>query len=149
MELEAGRSVILHKHAFLAAEKSATLDVFFNKKVGAGLFGGEGLHPSEVDRPGVVFAELDGDAVEYNLKAGEVMKIEPGHIAMFEDTVSFDFTMVKGITNMLFGGEGLFSRLADRSRAHLAALDDREQDRRAPDVAPAARQERIAARNSR
>jgi uncharacterized protein (AIM24 family) len=56
----------------------------------------------------MVFAELDGDAVEYNLKPGEVLKVEPGHIAMFEGTVSFDIQMVKGIANILFGGEGLF-----------------------------------------
>ena len=53
-------------------------------------------------------AELDGDAVEYNLKAGETMKVEPGHVAMFEETVTFDTAMISGITNMLFGGEGLF-----------------------------------------
>jgi len=108
VELDAGQSVILHKHAFLAAEKTATLDIFFNKKLGAGLFGGEGFILQKLTGPGMVFAELDGDAIEYNLKPGEKMKIEPGHIAMFEETVSFDTEMISGITNMLFGGEGLF-----------------------------------------
>ena len=108
IELDAGQSVVMHKHAFLCAEKSVTLDVFFTKKLGAGMFGGEGFILQKLTGPGMVFAELDGDAVEYQLKPGEVLKVEPGHIAMFEGTVAFDIQMVKGIANILFGGEGLF-----------------------------------------
>lgn len=107
-ELEAGQSVIMHKHAFLCAEKSVTLDMFFTRKLGTGLFGGEGFILQKLTGPGMVWAELDGDAVEYHLKPGEVMKVEPGHIAMFEASVSFDITMIKGMTNIIFGGEGLF-----------------------------------------
>jgi len=108
IELDAGQSIIMHKHAFLCAEKSASLDVFFTRKLGAGFFGGEGFILQKLTGPGIVFAELDGDAVEYNLKAGEVMKVEPGHVAMFEASVAFDIQMIKGIANILAGGEGLF-----------------------------------------
>ena len=108
VELDAGQSVIMHKHAFLCAEKSVGLDVFFSRKLGAGFFGGEGFILQKLTGPGVTFTELDGDAVEYNLKAGEVMKVEPGHVAMFEASVAFDIQMVKGIANILAGGEGLF-----------------------------------------
>jgi len=108
IELDAGQSVILHKHAFLCAEKSATLDVFFTRKLGAGMFGGEGFILQKLTGPGIIFAELDGDAIEYNLKPGEVMKVEPGHVAMFEGSVTFDIQMIKGMTNILLGGEGLF-----------------------------------------
>jgi uncharacterized protein (TIGR00266 family) len=108
IELEAGQSVVMHKHAFLCAEKSVTLDVFFTKKIGAGMFGGEGFILQKLTGPGMVFAELDGDAVEYHLKPGETLKVEPGHIAMFEASATFDIQMVKGIANILFGGEGLF-----------------------------------------
>jgi uncharacterized protein (TIGR00266 family) len=108
IELDAGQSVIMHKHAFLCAEKSATLDVAFTRRLGAGLVGGEGFVLQKLTGPGMVFAELDGDAIEYHLAAGQVMSVEPGHVAMFEASVTFDITMVKGITNMLFGGEGLF-----------------------------------------
>jgi uncharacterized protein (TIGR00266 family) len=108
VELDAGQSVILHKHAFLCAEKKVTLDVFFTRKLGAGMFGGEGFILQKLTGPGIVFAELDGDAVEYNLKSGEIMKVEPGHVAMFEATVSFDIQMIKGMSNILLGGEGLF-----------------------------------------
>lgn len=108
VELDAGQTVIMHKHAFLCAEKSVTLDVFFTRKLGAGMFGGEGFILQKLTGPGITFAELDGDAVEYHLQPGEVMKVEPGHVAMFESTVSFDIQMVKGIANILLGGEGLF-----------------------------------------
>ena len=108
IELDAGQSVIMHKHAFLAAEKSVGLDVFFTRKLGAGFFGGEGFILQKLTGPGIAYAELDGDAVEYQLKAGEVMRVEPGHVAMFEASVAFDIQMVKGIANILAGGEGLF-----------------------------------------
>ncbi len=108
IELEAGQTVIMHKHAFLCAEKSVTLDVFFTRKLGAGLFGGEGFILQKLTGPGTVFAELDGDAVEYHLQPGQVMKVEPGHVAMFESTVAFDIQMIQGMTNILLGGAGLF-----------------------------------------
>ena len=108
IELAAGQTVVLHKHAFLCAEKTSPLDVFFTRKLGTGLFAGEGFILQKLSGPGMVFAELDGDAVEYHLKPGEIMKVEPGHVAMFEGTVTFDIEMIKGMTNILMGGEGLF-----------------------------------------
>lgn len=107
-DLDAGQSVIMHRHAFICAEKSVALDIFFTKKLGAGMFGGEGFVLQKLTGPGMVFAELDGDAIEYHLQPGQVMKVEPGHVAMFEASVTFDITMIKGMTNILFGGEGLF-----------------------------------------
>jgi uncharacterized protein (AIM24 family) len=98
----------MHKHAFMCAEKSVTLDISFTKKFGVGLVGGEGFILQKVTGPGLAFAELDGDPVEYRLKADETMKVEPGHIAMFEPSVTFDITRIKGIKNMIFGGEGIF-----------------------------------------
>ncbi len=108
IELEAGQSIILHKHAFLCAEKSVTLDVFFTRKFSAGLFGGEGFVLQKLTGPGMAFAELDGDAVEYHLEPNQIMRVEHGHLAMFESSVTFDVEMIKGVTNILFGGEGLF-----------------------------------------
>jgi uncharacterized protein (AIM24 family) len=72
------------------------------------MFGGEGFILQKLTGPGMVFAELDGDAVEYNLKQGETMKVEPGHVAMFEGTVAFDVQAIKGMANVLLGGAGLF-----------------------------------------
>lgn len=108
IELEPGKSIIMHRHAFMCAEKSAALDVYFTRKLGTGMFAGEGFILQKLTGPGMVFAELDGDAVEYHLQSNQLMKVEPGHVAMFEDTVTFDIEMVKGMTNILFGGQGLF-----------------------------------------
>jgi len=108
IDLDPGQSVIMHKHAFVCAEKSVGLDTFFSRKLGAGLFGGEGFILQKLTGPGIVFAELDGDAVEYHLAAGQAMQVEPGHVAMFDSTVAFDVQMVKGVKNILLGGEGLF-----------------------------------------
>ncbi|HEX7975590.1 MAG TPA: TIGR00266 family protein [Anaerolineales bacterium] len=107
-ELDAGQSVIMHRHAFICAEKSVQLDIFFTRKFGAGLFGGEGFILQKLTGPGMVFAELDGDAIEYHLQPNQLMRIEHGHVAMFEATVAFDVEMIKGMTNILLGGEGLF-----------------------------------------
>lgn len=108
IDLDPGKSVIMQKHAFLCAEKSVALDVFFTRKLGTGMFGGEGFVLQKLTGPGLTFAELDGDAVEYYLQPNQIMKVEQGHVAMFEDTVTFDIEMIKGMSNILFGGEGLF-----------------------------------------
>ncbi|MES2300104.1 MAG: TIGR00266 family protein [Pseudomonadota bacterium] len=107
-DLDPQQSIMMHKHAFVCAEKSVSLDIAFTKKLGAGLFGGNGFILQRLTGPGMVFAELDGDAIEYHLKPGETMRVEPGHVAMFESSVSFDTQMIRGLTNILVGGEGLF-----------------------------------------
>jgi uncharacterized protein (TIGR00266 family) len=138
IELDAGQSIIMHKHTFLCAEKSVTLDIFFTRKLGAGLFGGEGFILQKLSGPGMAFGELDGDAVEYHLKAGEVMKVEPGHVAMFESTVSFDIEMIKGMTNILAGGAGLFlAKLSGPGRIWLHSMTVSKMAHRLVEFMPA------------
>ena len=107
IELEAGQSVIMHKHVLCARR---ALRWIYSSHVNWELvfFRGEGFILQKLTGPGMTFAELDGDAVEYILKPGELMKVEPGHVAMFEGSVSFDIQMIKGIVNVLAGGEGVF-----------------------------------------
>lgn len=102
------QSLIAQKDAFLVAEKSVNMTISFRRKLGSGLFGGEGFILQKFDGPGTVFAALDGEVVEYTLNAGERLKVDTGHVAMFEPSVSYDIEMVKGFKNILFGGEGLF-----------------------------------------
>ncbi len=106
--LNPGQSIIMQKHTFLVAEKSVELAVAFNRKIGSGFFGGEGFILQSFTGPGLCFAELDGEIVEYTLNPGQTMRVHAGHVAMFEPTVSFDIQMIRGFTNILFGGEGLF-----------------------------------------
>jgi len=107
-ELGQGQSLICQKDAFMAAQEGVQLQMHFRKRLGTGLFGGQGFILQKVTGPGVVFLEIAGDVREYDLQPGEVMKVDPGHIALYEPTVDYDLTTVKGITNILFSGEGLF-----------------------------------------
>lgn len=106
--LKAGESIIAQKDSFLAAESTVDLKVFFKKKFSAGLFGGEGFILQEITGPGHVFLELDGYIEEYELDHKELLKVDTGHVALFEPSVSFDIVTVKGMKNIFFGGEGLF-----------------------------------------
>jgi uncharacterized protein (TIGR00266 family) len=136
-DLTAGESLVMHKHAFMCAEKSVKLDISFTRKLGAGLVGGEGFILQRVTGPGIVFAELDGDPVEYRLQPGETMKVEPGHIAMFEPTVTFDITRIRGIKNMLFGGEGIFlGTLTGPGRIWLHSMTVHQMAHRIGEVLP-------------
>ena len=102
------RGFTIQKGAFLAAESSVELKTIFNKKMGTGFFGGEGFILQELRGRGTAFLEIDGDAIEMNLAPGEVIKIDTGNLVGFEDSVKYEVEFVKGIGNVLFGGEGLF-----------------------------------------
>jgi uncharacterized protein (TIGR00266 family) len=107
-QLAEGESVICQKDAFMVAAESCKLEAHFQKKLGAGLFGGEGFILQKVTGPGLAFFEIAGEVIEKQLGEGEVLKVNPGYIAMFDPTVKYDIERVKGVKNMLFGGEGLF-----------------------------------------
>ncbi len=106
--LKDGQSLICQKDAFMAAQSSVKLEMHFRKRLGAGLFGGEGFILQRITGPGVAFVELAGEISEYTLEVGQELLVDPGHVGVLEPSVDFDITMVKGITNVLFGGEGLF-----------------------------------------
>jgi len=106
--LQAGHSMIAQKDAFMCAEDDVQLEMHFRKRLGTGLFGGEGFILQKLTGPGLAFVEIAGEVQQYELQAGQTMKIDPGHIAMYEPTVDYDIQMVKGVSNVLFGGEGLF-----------------------------------------
>ncbi|MDN5312576.1 MAG: hypothetical protein PWQ68_1549 [Thermoanaerobacteraceae bacterium] len=98
IQLNTGQSIICQKKAFLCAERTVKLEIFLKKKLGAGLFGGEGFILERVTGPGLCFVEMDGEVVEYNLDPAARMKVDTGHVAMFEPTVDFDIEMIKGFT---------------------------------------------------
>ena len=104
-----GKSVVVQKGSFLAMDEGVKLDIFFQKKIGSGLFGGEGFIMNKLSGNGKALIEIDGGAVEYDLAPGEKMTIDTGYLVMCDDTVSIDIVMIKGIGNVLFGGEGLFN----------------------------------------
>ena len=109
LEISAGRSMIVQKSAFLAAEEGVNLSIHFQKKIAAGLFGGEGFIMQKLSGRGTAFVEIDGDLIEYALQPGQKIIVDTGNVAGFESTVQMDIQTVSGAKNMLFGGEGIFN----------------------------------------
>lgn len=108
-QISPGNEIVLQKRAFLASEQSVTLSTFFNKKIGSGLFGGEGFIMQRLSGQGMAFAELDGHVVVYDLAAGQQLVVDTGHLAAMTASCSIDVQTVPGMKNMLFGGEGFFN----------------------------------------
>ena len=116
-------SRICQKDAFMVAEDSVSLEIHFRRKLGSGLFGGEGFILQKITGPGLAWVEIAGEVREYALQPGETMQVDPGHIAMYEPSVNYDIQRVKGVKNMLFGGEGLFlASLTGPGRIWLQSL---------------------------
>lgn len=108
-EIAPGKEMIVQKSAFLASESTVQLSVFFQKKAGAGFFGGEGFIMQKLSGRGTAFVEIDGYAVEYDLAAGQSMIVDTGYLAAMDSTCSIEIVSVPGVKNMLFGGEGIFN----------------------------------------
>ena len=106
-QLAPGESVICQKKSFLCATEGTQLSIFFRKKVGAGLLGGEGFIMQKVTGPGMAFFEIDGYCKEYTLAPGEEIVCDTGVVAMMEETCKMDVRMVGSLKNAVFGGEGL------------------------------------------
>ena len=111
VEIRPGHDMILQKKAFLASEIGVELSTHFNKKLSTGLFGGEGFIMQRLSGNGVAFAEIDGDLVEYELKAGEQLIVDTGNVAGFTSDVKMEIREVPGLKNKFLGGEGLFNTL--------------------------------------
>ncbi|MGN0252399.1 MAG: TIGR00266 family protein [Oliverpabstia sp.] len=108
-EISPGNEMIFQKSAFLAGESSINISVFFNKKLGSGIFGGEGFIMQKISGNGIVFAEFDGHVVEYDLAAGQQIVVDTGYLAAMSSSCKMDIQSVPGVKNMLFGGEGIFN----------------------------------------
>lgn len=109
VEIGPGKEMILQKSAFLAAEKGVQLSTHFNKKASVGIFGGEGFIMQRLSGQGTAFVEIDGELVEYELKAGQSIVVDTGNVAGFEPGVSIEIQQVAGLKNKLLGGEGFFN----------------------------------------
>lgn len=110
-EISAGHELIVQKSGFLASEAGVQLSVFFQKKLGAGFFGGEGFIMQKLSGHGTVFTEFDGFVMEYDLAAGQSIVVDTGYLAAMDATCSMDIQTVPGVKNMVFGGEGLFNTI--------------------------------------
>lgn len=123
IEIPAGHSYMIHKHGFLCATEGAQLSIGFQKGLGSGLFGGDGFILQRLAGPCTAFVELGGECVTYDLRPGESLVVHPGHVGMFQETVNFDITFIRGIRNALFGGDGLFlARLTGPGKVWLQSM---------------------------
>jgi uncharacterized protein (TIGR00266 family) len=143
VEVANGREYLIHRHGFLCATAGIQLGVGFQQSLGAGIFGGSGFLLQRVAGFGTAWIELSGELVLKNLAPGEVLLVHPGHVGAFQASVGFQITMVPGIKNMIFGGDGIFlavltgpgsiwlqtlpiSRLAHQISEYLPSVDRRQ-----------------------
>ncbi len=109
IQISPTRNIIAQKTGFLASEITVNFEVFLQKKIGSGFFGGEGFIMQKFSGNGMLFLEINGSIVEYDLEAGQSILVDTGYLAAADETVSIEIESVKGVGNALFGGEGLFN----------------------------------------
>src|SRR4051794_5292762 len=118
-----GGKVIAQKDAFLCAAKGVSIGIEFQKRLGTGIFGGEGFIMEKLEGDGLAFAHAGGYVVEKELQSGEILKVDTGCVVAYTAGIDFDVEMVKGIKNFIFGGEGLFfARLQGPGKVWLKFL---------------------------
>jgi uncharacterized protein (TIGR00266 family) len=118
-----GRGYLVHKHGFLCATAGVQLATGFTQSLGAGIFGGNGFLMQRLAGSGQAWVELGGEVIARDLAPGEVVRVHPGHVGMFEESVNFTITTLRGIRNVFFGGDGLFlAELTGPGRIWLQTL---------------------------
>jgi uncharacterized protein (TIGR00266 family) len=123
VDVSPGGGYMIHRHGFLCGTPGVEISAGFQQSLGAGIFGGEGFVLQKLTGSGQAWIELDGEVIPYTLAAGETLRVHPGHVGMFDSTVSFGITRISGIKNMLFGGDGIFlAALTGPGRIWLQSL---------------------------
>jgi uncharacterized protein (TIGR00266 family) len=108
IEVSGDQTYMVHRGGYLCGLPGVTLEIGFQQKFSAGLFGGAGFILQKVSGDGPAWIELDGEVVDYDLAAGETLRVHPGHVGMFEASVAFELDRIKGIKNIMFGADALF-----------------------------------------
>jgi len=108
MQVQPGRGYLVHRHGFLCGTLGVEVNAALQRSLGAGIFGGEGFILQRLTGTATAWIELGGEIVSHELAAGESLLVHPGHVGMFDESVAFDITTIRGISNALFGGDGLF-----------------------------------------
>jgi len=109
VEITPDKPIVVQKSAFLAGTQGIDVSVFFQKKMRTGFFGGEGFIMQKISGRGLVFLEIDGSAIDYELQRGQQIVVASGNLAMMDEACSMDVQAIAGVKNVLFGGEGLFN----------------------------------------
>ena len=123
LQVGGGQEYVVHRHGFVCSERGVELNLHMQQKIGAGLFGGAGFILQRLSGQGLAFVEMTGDVVEIDLAPGDELRVHPGHVALFDASISVELTTVPGIKNKIFGGDGLFlARLTGQGRVWLQSI---------------------------
>jgi uncharacterized protein (TIGR00266 family) len=118
-----GYGFLAHRHSYVCGTPGVSLSWGFQQRLGSGIFGGEGFVLQRVNGQGRAWLQLSGEVVPYNLQSGQTMLVHPGHVGIFQDSVQFSITTIKGIKNRVFGGDGVFlAQLTGPGRIWLQSL---------------------------
>jgi uncharacterized protein (AIM24 family) len=108
MEITPTSGYLVHRHGFMCATPGVQFSIGFQQRLGAGVFGGTGFRMQRLQGQGQAWVELNGEVVTYDLQPGNTLRVHPGHVGMYQESVQFNVTTVPGIKNALFGGDGIF-----------------------------------------
>ena len=123
VDVQPGHGYLIHRNGFLCATGGVELTTGLQRSLGAGVFGGDGFVLQRLAGTCTAWVELGGEIITHALEPGETLLVNPGHVGMFEESVTFDITTIRGISNALFGGDGLFLvRLTGPGRVWLQTL---------------------------
>jgi uncharacterized protein (TIGR00266 family) len=123
IQVQPGQGFLIHKHGFVCGTAGVQLGTGFQQSLGAGIFGGNGFLLQRLSGYCTAWVELGGEVVERTLAPGETIRVHPGHVGMFEESVNFSITTLRGISNIFFGGDGLFlAELTGPGRIWLQTL---------------------------
>ena len=108
MDIAPGSGYLVHRHGFMCATPGVQFSMGFQQKLGTGLLGGTGFRMQRLTGQGKAWVELSGEVVPYDLQPGNTLRVHPGHVGMYQESVQFSITTVPGIKNAFFGGDGIF-----------------------------------------
>ena len=108
LDITPGQGYLVHRHGFMCATPGVQFSIGFQQRLGAGVFGGTGFRMQRLVGQGQAWVELHGEVVVYDLQPGNTLRVHPGQVGMYQESVQFNITTVPGIQNMFFGGSGLF-----------------------------------------
>ena len=108
LDIAPGHGYMVHRHGFMCATLGVQFSIGFQQRLGAGVFGGTGFRMQRLTGQGQAWVEMHGEVIVYDLQPGNTLRVHPGHVGMYDESVQFNIVTVPGIQNMFFGGSGLF-----------------------------------------
>jgi uncharacterized protein (TIGR00266 family) len=122
LEIAPGKGYLVHRHGFMCGTIGVQFSIGFQQRLGAGVFGGTGFRMQRLQGQGQAWVALNGEVVVYDLQPGNTLRVHPGHVGMYEESVQFNITTVQGIQNALFGSGIFLAALTGPGRVWLQSM---------------------------